>query len=127
MLIKRSVFEQLNSHPGVVPFNNDLGLDTSINENLKTYFTTVVRDNRYYSEDWTFCENWRDLGGRVFVDRRVLLKHTGTYTFDYATQEKLYQDLKVVYDNNTAVVTTVADVETQAVALEPNPEILVNS
>lgn len=127
MLIKRSVFEQLNSHPGVVPFNNDLGLDTSINENLKTYFTTVVRDNRYYSEDWTFCENWRDLGGRVFVDRRVLLKHTGTYTFDYATQEKLYQDLKVVYDNNTAVVTTVADVETQAVELEPNPEILVNS
>jgi hypothetical protein len=60
---------------------------------MKTYFDTAVRENRYYSEDWTFCENWRDLGGQVFVDRRVLLKHTGTYVFDYQTQDKLYNDL----------------------------------
>jgi hypothetical protein len=52
-----------------------------------------VRENRYYSEDWTFCENWRDIGGQVWVDKRVLLKHTGTYVFDYQTQDKLYADL----------------------------------
>ena len=46
-----------------------------------------------FSGDWTFCENWRDLGGRVWVDKRVLLKHTGTYVFDFQTQDKLYQDL----------------------------------
>jgi hypothetical protein len=60
---------------------------------MKTYFDTAVRENRYYSEDWTFCENWRDIGGKVWVDKRVLLRHTGTYVFDYATQDKLYQDL----------------------------------
>jgi hypothetical protein len=93
LLIKRDVFEKLNVHPAVKSFANDIGLPTELNPYMKTYFDTAVRENRYYSEDWTFCENWRDLGGQVFVDRRVLLKHTGTYVFDYQTQDKLYNDL----------------------------------
>jgi hypothetical protein len=93
MLIKRDVFEKLNAHPATKPFANDIGLDASLNQYMKTYFDTAVREGRYYSEDWTFCENWRDLGGQVWVDKRVLLRHTGTYTFDAATQDKLYNDL----------------------------------
>jgi hypothetical protein len=93
MLIKREVFEKSNQHPAVKSFANDIGLPVELNQHMKTYFDTTVRENRYYSEDWTFCENWRDLGGRVFVDRRVLLRHTGTYVFDYAAQPKLYEDL----------------------------------
>jgi hypothetical protein len=94
LLIKRSVFEALNSHPAVKPFANDLGLPKELDPYMKTYFDTAVRDGRYYSEDWTFCENWRDLGGKVWVDTRVLLRHTGSFVFDFATQDKLYQDLK---------------------------------
>jgi hypothetical protein len=82
MLIKRDVFEKLNAHPATKPFINDIGLPVELNPYMKTYFDTAVRENRYYSEDWTFCENWRDLGGQVWVDKRVLLKHTGTYVFD---------------------------------------------
>jgi hypothetical protein len=65
---------------------------------MKTYFDTAVREGRYYSEDWTFCENWRDLGGQVWVDKRVLLRHTGTYTFDGNAQEQVYRDLKAVFE-----------------------------
>ena len=93
MLIKRHVFEKLDAHPATRPFINDIGLPAELNPYMKTYFDTAVRENRYYSEDWTFCENWRDLGGKVWVDKRVLLKHTGTYVFDYAAQEQLYKDL----------------------------------
>jgi hypothetical protein len=93
MLIKRHVFEKLDAHPAVKSFNNDIGLPKELDKHLKTYFDTAVRENRYYSEDWTFCENWRDLGGKVWVDKRVLLKHTGTYVFDFATQEPLYRAL----------------------------------
>ena len=93
MLIKRHVFEKLDAHPATRPFINDIGLPAELNPYMKTYFDTAVRENRYYSEDWTFCENWRDLGGKVWVDKRVLLKHTGTYVFDYAAQEQLYRDL----------------------------------
>jgi len=93
MLIKRDVFEKLNAHPATKPFINDIGLPAELNPYMKTYFDTAVRENRYYSEDWTFCENWRDIGGKVWVDKRVLLKHTGTYVFDFQTQDQLYKDL----------------------------------
>jgi hypothetical protein len=96
MLIKRSVFEQLDQHPAVKPFVNDLGLPKDLDPYMRTYFDTAVRDGRYYSEDWTFCENWRDLGGQVWVDTRVLLRHTGTYVFDFAAQDRLYQDLRAL-------------------------------
>ena len=102
LLMKRHVFEKLNAHPAVKSFTNDIGLDPVLNPYMKTYFDTAVRENRYYSEDWTFCENWRDIGGQVFVDKRVLLKHTGTYVFDYQTQDKLYQDLHQIALSNQA-------------------------
>jgi len=102
LLMKRDVFEKLNAHPAVKSFTNDIGLDPVLNPYMKTYFDTAVRENRYYSEDWTFCENWRDIGGQVFVDKRVLLKHTGTYVFDYQTQDKLYQDLHQIAMANQA-------------------------
>jgi hypothetical protein len=100
MLIKRAVFEKLNAHPATKPFINDIGLPAELNPYMKTYFDTAVRENRYYSEDWTFCENWRDLGGKVWVDKRVLLKHTGTYVFDFQTQDQLYKDLHALAQGN---------------------------
>ena len=93
LLIKKHVFEKMNSHPNVKPFKNDIGLPAELDPFMKTYFDTGVRENRYYSEDWAFCENWRDIGGKVWVDKRVLLKHTGTYVFDYAAQEQVYREL----------------------------------
>jgi hypothetical protein len=104
MLIKRHVFEKLNRHPAVKTFANDIGLPKELDPHMKTYFDTAVRENRYYSEDWTFCENWRDFGGEVWVDKRVLLKHTGTYVFDYATQPALYEALKREHDSGQLVI-----------------------
>ena len=101
LLIKRDVFEKLNQHPATRPFNNDIGLPEELNPYMKTYFDTAVRENRYYSEDWTFCENWRDLGGQVWVDKRVLLRHVGTYVFDGASQDKLYKDLQALIQGPT--------------------------
>jgi hypothetical protein len=107
MLIKRHVFEKLDQHPATKPFINDIGLPAELNPYMKTYFDTAVRENRYYSEDWTFCENFRDLGGKIWVDKRVLLKHTGTYVFDFATQDQLYKDLhSLALTNNVALPST---------------------
>ena len=111
LLIKRDVFDKLNAHPATKPFNNDIGLPVELNPYMKTYFDTAVRENRYYSEDWTFCENWRDLSGQVFVDKRILLRHVGTYTFDYATHEQLYKDLKQMFEPGAVTVTPVSPTE----------------
>ena len=104
MLIKRGVFEKLNAHPATKPFANDIGLPAELNPYMKTYFDTAVRENRYYSEDWTFCENFRDLGGKIWVDKRILLKHTGTYVFDFQTQDQLYKDLHTLALNNNVAL-----------------------
>ena len=126
LLIKRHVFEKLNKHPHVIPFKNDIGLDPVLDAHMKTYFDTGVRENRYYSEDWAFCENWRDLGGEVWVDKRVLLKHSGTYVFDHAAQEKVYQDLHAMAQNNTqptqtTQITPTVPVQSLPVAEPPAP------
>jgi len=103
MLVKRDVFKKLDEHPAVVPFKNDIGLDPALDPHMKTYYDTDVREGRYYSEDWTFCENWRDMGGKVWVDKRVLLKHSGSYVFDYKTQKPTYEALKKVIEAEGAV------------------------
>ena len=93
LLMKKHVFEKLNKHPAVKQYKNDIGLDPKYDQHLKTYFDTAVRQNRYYSEDWTFCENWRDLGGRIWVDKRVLLRHSGSYVFCQENQEHLMKTI----------------------------------
>lgn len=103
LLIKKHVFEKMNSHPNVKSFKNDIGLPAELDPHMKTYFDTGVRENRYYSEDWSFCENWRDVGGKVWVDKRVLLRHTGTYVFDYQAQENVYKELHAMATAGAAV------------------------
>jgi len=89
LLMKKHVFDKLKSHPAVKQYKNDIGLDPKYDAHLKTYFDTAVRQNRYYSEDWTFCENWRDIGGKIRMDKRVLLRHSGSYVFCMENQEHL--------------------------------------
>lgn len=41
---------------------------------------------RYLSEDWLFCQRWLDLGGTVWGDTRVILKHCGHAVYPLASQ-----------------------------------------
>jgi len=134
MLIKRDVFEKLDAHPATKPFKNDIGLPQELDPYMKTYFDTAVREGRYYSEDWTFCENWRDIGGQVWVDKRVLLRHTGTYTFDHAAQEKLVQDFAAMTNapTNSTVAVPMApqgghDVPEAVLTAEPVAQVVASS
>ena len=97
LLMKKHVFEKLKSHPAVKQYKNDIGLDPKYDAHLKTYFDTAVRQNRYYSEDWTFCENWRDIGGKIWVDKRVLLRHSGSYVFCMENQTHLMNTIGPMY------------------------------
>lgn len=90
MIIKREVCEKLKTHPEVyqyendIKFNNDGGnLDPA---HLYTYFNTGVKKDeqgkaRFMSEDYDFCEKWKELGGEIFCDMRLSLSHIGTYEY----------------------------------------------
>ena len=118
MLIKRHVFEKLVEHPATIPFTNDIGLDPALNKDMRTFFDTDVREGRYYSEDWTFCENWRDLGGKVWIDKRVLLKHTGTYTYDHVGQDATYKALHAELKDREPLV-----IDPDQGKIEPGPSM----
>jgi hypothetical protein len=126
LLMKRHVFEKLKTHPAVKQYKNDIGLDPKYDQHLKTYFDTAVRQNRYYSEDWTFCENWRDIGGKVYVDKRVLLRHSGSYVFCMENQQHLMdtigpmyiQDLQKKQQEQQAISATTVDATPQETTVE---------
>ena len=48
--------------------------------------THAPHSRRYLSEDWFFCQRWMDMGGEVFGDTGVVLKHVGPAIFPLLTQ-----------------------------------------
>lgn len=44
-------------------------------------FGDPVINRRKLSEDWFFCHLWRELGGKIWIDRRVWVKHLGVFAF----------------------------------------------
>jgi len=36
---------------------------------------------KYLSEDWSFCNRWRDIGGKIYADTSIALKHIGKYDY----------------------------------------------
>jgi hypothetical protein len=37
--------------------------------------------DRYLSEDYTFCQNWRNMGGKIWLCPWMKTHHIGTYAF----------------------------------------------
>jgi len=97
LLMKRNVFEVMKAHPAVKNYKNDIGLDPVYDQYLRTYFDTAVRENRYLSEDWTFCNNHRDMGGKVYVDKRVLLRHSGSFVFSMENQNAAIENMSPLF------------------------------
>jgi len=36
---------------------------------------------KYLSEDWSFCERWKMLGGKIFADTGIVLRHIGKHDY----------------------------------------------
>jgi len=83
MLIKREVFEKIaKAYPELRYIEDDQKREPVHNFwRMEVGFDSDLGINRWLSEDWWFCEMWRRLGGKVFVDRRVTLKHYGMIAY----------------------------------------------
>jgi len=44
---------------------------------LKTIHQKDKKIKKYLSEDWSFVQRWRDIGGQVFADTSIVLNHYG--------------------------------------------------
>lgn len=80
MLIKRNVFEKfIEQYPDEWYIEETLG-----NKKAYNFFKCHIdKEQRLYiGEDWTFCQEWKEMGGEVWVDFSVKLKHIGAYTYE---------------------------------------------
>jgi hypothetical protein len=71
--IKREVFEVLRKHPDV-PYYHCIETKRMQHE----YWRNAIGG---YSDDFNFCRRWREMGGKVWVDKRCLLEHAGNINY----------------------------------------------
>ena len=85
MLIKREVFEKMQSHVPVY-YNDVIDVSNSLQprEAISEFFATSIEPGtqRLLSEDYHFCRTWREMGEKVYAAPWVNLAHIGTYIFE---------------------------------------------
>ena len=83
MLIKRKVFEALLDK--VPSYTNDMyhAVDTVREVKIiKEFFATSIdASGCLLSEDYHFCELWRNNGGKIHINPFIKLEHVGTYVY----------------------------------------------
>jgi len=85
--IKREVFEKMMLAYPDLHYKNDSNIDPKLQKFCYAFFDTMIDkdengDNRYLSEDYTFCRLWQRLGGEIWMDPNTRLNHIGSYTFE---------------------------------------------
>jgi len=105
LLIRREVFVRLAEANPHLKYTDDCGLDPSLNSFLYAYFDCglVPGHDVYMSEDWMFCNRWRDLGGKVFLSKRFALGHVGAFLFSETAQQRMLSRIAQVHSPVTPV------------------------
>ena len=81
LLIKREVIQKMfNSFPDL-KYKNNININSEAEPFMYALFDTMIKNGTYLSEDYTFCQRWRDLGGKIYADTSIPLSHTGYYSF----------------------------------------------
>jgi hypothetical protein len=85
MLIKRQVMEKMVQ---AYPETKYKRLQTyppprHVSDNQYNLFDCIIEPKTgvYLSEDFTFCHRWRQLDGKVWLDTKSYLMHSGSYDF----------------------------------------------
>jgi hypothetical protein len=94
MLIHRNVFEQMQEKfRDEIEYLADTGDLQNPRETRYDFFTVGVRMDpvagwkRFLSEDWYFCQRWREIGGKVIMHTGIEAKHIGTAVYPLPPQE----------------------------------------
>lgn len=75
MMIDRSVFEEMkDAYPERLHEEGNVG-------SCFSWFDPRVDDGIYLSEDYAFCKDWRDIGGKILADPSIKLIHHGSYGY----------------------------------------------
>jgi hypothetical protein len=70
-------------------------------ENLWNFFDTWFDSttNKYYGEDFAFCQKWRDIGGKCYCYVNDFITHVGEYSFEGKFIDELINTRKIDESN----------------------------
>jgi hypothetical protein len=98
MLIKRQVIERMvaaypqTRYKRVHAYGNAKG-----EENYALFDCMIDPETKtYISEDYGFCQKWRDIGGKIWLDTEGKLTHIGSHSFVGNPQPRYHPAEKVV-------------------------------
>jgi hypothetical protein len=83
MLLKREVIERMAAaYPETRYKSVHAHSNAKADENYALFHCMIDKDTgAYVSEDFAFCQRWRDIGGKIWLDTEGKLVHTGNYNF----------------------------------------------
>ncbi|ACB96773.1 hypothetical protein [Beijerinckia indica] len=83
MLLKRQVVTRLIEAYPQSRYKNVHAFSNAKAENNYALFECLIdkETEAYVSEDFGFCQKWRDIGGRIWLDTEGRLTHIGSYQF----------------------------------------------
>ncbi len=94
MCIKREVFEKLIAAHPELKFKDDTGSlkGEELNWTYAFFNSYIDNDGRFLSEDYGFCRYWQNIGGKIWVDPGIDIKHLGRLNYEGSMIEQL-QDM----------------------------------
>ncbi len=92
MLIHRSVFETIIKKRPDLKYENDIDFYMGGGDNFYNFFSVGVnpKTKKYESEDYGFCQLWRECGGHIYCATNTNLVHIGRHKY----QGNLYKQLQ---------------------------------
>jgi hypothetical protein len=86
MMVKREVFDKFKEAYPEFEYKPDHANQANFDGSrmIHAYFDTVIdrgKSERYLSEDYMFCQWWRNIGGKIWLCPWMRTQHVGTYSF----------------------------------------------
>ena len=84
MLLKRQMIERMiEAYPETRYASVHAYSNAKSDANYALFDCMIDKDtNAYVSEDFSFCQRWRDIGGKIWLDTEGKLTHIGSYSFE---------------------------------------------
>jgi hypothetical protein len=103
MLIKKeTILKMVEKYPNLkIKQPTILNGEPRDSENLWNFFDTWFdeKTNKYYGEDFAFCQKWRDIGGKCYCYVDEFITHVGEYSFEGKFIDELINSRKIDESN----------------------------
>lgn len=101
MRVKRIVFERMQEvYPELKYTSNVIEIsDSGITEAYDFFNMGIINGQRWTTEDYTFCQRWRDIGGQLWVYPDIDFKHIGRKGYE-GNYHKYLLALKEIQNDN---------------------------